>query len=163
MQFNTSVLDIDQGSNGVLNLPWFFSHLSVSSGLKAASLMLTKMVHHTLQRERMSLCSTVTHRSLEINSDLSLQNQVDKEMEITECPSFRICLGSRIQAHSLQTLNTSTLSLPLHYSPTPPTLLKKHFLVWFGRWRKGTLSLKILKYFVYAYRFYLCLYRFLKF
>lgn len=51
-----------------------------------------------------------------------------------------LCLGRRTQDHSSQTLNISSLSCSLHFSPIPPTLLlRKPFLA--GVWEKeeGTL------------------------
>ena len=102
---------------------------------------------------KINLCSRITHRSLKIHSALSLQNHMAQEIESTECPSFRTCLGSR---HN-PTLCKPSIPLSFHFpstaTPYPQYFVSRTiFQSGLGdQGRKLSLSPQTLKSFFYAY------------
>lgn len=128
MQFNTTVLNVNQDSKCSLKQPAFCSP-QVSFVLKAGSLMLTKMVYHTHQRKTMSICSRITGRSLGIHSDSSFQKQVAKEIKSTDSLSFR----TLPQEQDTRPLFANppylySFILARYFSPTPPSFPSKKTL-----------------------------------
>lgn len=130
----------------------FVSQLCVEGSFPHAD---KKMVHHTLQREGISLCSKITHRSLETCHSRSKCPRRWNHW-LAQHQDYALRAGYKT---TLQILQISTLSFLLHYSPTPPTLLRKHFLAWFERQRKIP-PLKLSDFFFSMPR---VLYRYLKF